>query len=137
MLKRVLKHSNLRPCMMSLPGTHLLPSSCPSSNQSMQALFLIRNYHSLTAMLNGLQKYSILAMTFENVNSTTGTVTLGPVLPADLFYLLNPFHNYLAYRQQFHEAPGIPFLLPHIREFKKHGQGVLRQLFQEIQIPLP
>lgn len=103
----------------------------------MQTLFLIRNYHSLTAMLNGLQKYSILAMTFNNVNSATGTVTLGPVLPADLFYLLNPFHNYLAYRQQFHEAPGIPFLLPHIREFKQHGQGVLRQLFQEIQIPLP
>ncbi|OJJ84264.1 uncharacterized protein ASPGLDRAFT_66532 [Aspergillus glaucus CBS 516.65] len=114
-----------------------LPDLIPYIQECVQTLFLIRNYHSLTAMLNGLQKYSILAMTFNNVNSATGTVTLGPVLPADLFYLLNPFHNYLAYRQQFHEAPGIPFLLPHIREFKQHGQGVLRQLFQEIQIPLP
>lgn len=137
MLKRGIQAFQQRPCVMSLPGSHFLPSSCPSTDQSMQTLFLIRNYHSLTAILNGLQKYSILAMTFNNVNSATGTVTLGPVLPADLFYLLNPFHNYLAYRQQFHEAPGIPFLLPHIREFKQHGQGVLRQLFQEIQIPLP
>lgn len=75
-------------------------------------------------MLNGLQKYNILSFSVSNVNT----------LPASL---LDPFQNYLTYRQQFHNAPGIPFLLPHIREFKLHGKGVLHQLFQQIQIHLP
>lgn len=101
-----------------------------------QALFLTRNYHSLTATLHGLQKYSILAMSITNINSTTGTATLSPVLPADSFYLLDPFQNYLAYRRQFHQAPGIPFLPPHIREFKWHNKGALHQLFQAIHAPL-
>lgn len=87
-------------------------------------------------MLNGLQKYSILAMSLSNINSTAGLATLGPVLPATSFYLLNPFQNYLAYQRQFHEAPGIPFLLPHVREFKQHGESVLRQLFQEMRVQL-
>lgn len=106
--------------------TNVFPSffSSPSTDLYLQALFFIRNYHSLTAMLNGLQKYNILSFSLNNIN----------VLPASL---LDPFQNYLAYRQQFHHAPGIPFLLPHIREFKRHGKGVLHQLFQQIQIPLP
>lgn len=116
------------------------PSSCflqlKCINRFWQALFLARNYHSLTATLHGLQKYSILAMSITNINSTTGAATPSPVLPADSFYLLDPFQNYLAYRRQFHQAPGIPFLLPHIREFKWYGKGSLHQLLQAIRVPL-
>lgn len=73
-------------------------------------------------------------MTITNANSTTGSVTLGSVLPADSFYLLEPFHNHLAYRRQFLQAPGIPFLLPHIREFQYHGKPALHQLLQAIHV---
>ena len=65
-------------------------------------------------------------MSFSNINNTTGLGLLGPDLPATSFYLLDPFQNYLAYQHQFHKAPGIPFLLPHVREFKQHGESILR-----------
>jgi hypothetical protein len=93
-----------------------------------------RNYHSFTAVLNGLQKYSITALTITNTNNGTSTVALNPVLPPNLVYLLNPFRNYAAYRRQFQEFPGIPFLLPHLREIQQHGEPALRQFFNNLQI---
>ena len=53
------------------------------------------------------------------------------VLPQqELFYIINPSQNYAAYRQQFNAQPGIPYLLPHIREGK--GKQVLLELFQKV-----
>lgn len=99
-----------------------------------QALLATRNYHSFTAVLNGLQKYGITALTITNTNSATSTVSLNPVLPPNLVYLLNPLRNYAAYRRQFQEFPGIPFLFPHLREIKQHGEPALRQFFNNLQV---
>lgn len=99
-----------------------------------QALLANRNYHSFTAVLNGLQKYSITALTITNTNNGTSAVALNPVLPSSLIFLLNPFRNYAAYRQQFQEFPGIPFLLPHLRDIQQHKEPALRQFFNNLQL---
>lgn len=102
-----------------------------------QALFLIRNYHSFTAILKGLQKYSITDSSFIAATSSSGTVALNPVLPPDLLYLLDPADNFLLYRQHFLNAPGIPFLLPHLQEYRETGVPALQQLYQQMRTALP
>lgn len=84
------------------------------------------------ALLNGLQKYTITSSTLSNITNGNGMVTPNPVLPADFIYLMNPFQNYSAYRQQFTALPGIPFLGPHIAQARQQGPGVLQRLFQEV-----
>ncbi|GFF26852.1 hypothetical protein IFM61606_09835 [Aspergillus udagawae] len=111
-----------------------LPDLVPYLQECAEALLTSRNYHSFTAVLNGLQKYSITALTITDTNNGTSTVALNPVLPPNLVYLLNPFRNYAAYRRQFQEFPGIPFLSPHLREIRQHGEPALRQFFNSLQI---
>ncbi|KAF7128838.1 hypothetical protein CNMCM5793_003747 [Aspergillus hiratsukae] len=111
-----------------------LPDLVPYLQECAEALLGTRNYHSFTAVLNGLQKYSITALTITNTNSATSTVSLNPVLPPNLVYLLNPLRNYAAYRRRFQEFPGIPFLFPHLREIKQRGEPALRQFFNNLQI---
>ncbi|PKX91702.1 uncharacterized protein P174DRAFT_246749 [Aspergillus novofumigatus IBT 16806] len=111
-----------------------LPDLVPYLQECAEALLANRNYHSFTAVLDGLQKYSITALTITNTNNGTSTVALNPVLPPNLVYLLNPFRNYAAYRRQFQDFPGIPFLLPHLREIQQHGELALRQFFNNLQI---
>ncbi|XHG09339.1 hypothetical protein AWENTII_012406 [Aspergillus wentii] len=110
-----------------------LPDLTPYILECLEALFMIRNYHSLTAILNGIQKYSISTLSSGTTSGTTSTVTIEQILPPESTYLLDSFENYAAYRQQFHEAPGIPFLLPHIRDFKQNGELALHQMFQDMQ----
>jgi hypothetical protein len=95
-----------------------------------QNLYTTRNYHSLTALLDGLHKYSISTARAPNTGSM---VALDPTLPPTLLFLFNPSQNYSAYRQHYSESPGIPFLLPHIREYKQNGESVLQPLLQYLQ----
>ncbi|KAK1144883.1 hypothetical protein N8T08_004896 [Aspergillus melleus] len=114
-----------------------LPQLIGTIQECVQALFLIRNYHAFTAILKGLQKYSITDSTFTGTASSSGTVALNPVLPPDLLYLLDPAHNFLLYRQHFQGAPGIPFLLPHLQEYREIGLPAFQQLFQQMRTAIP
>lgn len=96
-----------------------------------QALLTLRNYHSAIAILAGLLKYSTSSSTLRNINGI-GMVTPTSVLPPDFLYLMNPFQNYAAYRQQFEAMPGLPFLVPHINQAKQQGPVVLQKLFRDV-----
>lgn len=80
------------------------------------------------AILNGLQKYSVTSSTLNG----DGTVVPNPVLPPDLFDLINPSQNYAAYRLQFNTLPGVPFLFPHMTQAGQQGPAVLHELFQKV-----
>ncbi|EAW09278.1 uncharacterized protein ACLA_034810 [Aspergillus clavatus NRRL 1] len=111
-----------------------LPDLIPYIQECVEALFVIRNYHSFTAVLHGLQKYSITDLTFTNTNAAASAVALNPVLLPNLLFLLSPLHNYVAYRRQFQEFPGIPFLFPHLRDIQQRGEPALLQFFQTMQV---
>ena len=98
-----------------------------------QALFAIRNFHSLTAILDGLRKYSLTESTMATAGNGADTVALKSVTPPSLLELLDPTDNFATYRQLYQASPGIPFLFPHIRECQQGGQPPLRQLFQQMQ----
>ncbi|KAJ5819874.1 hypothetical protein N7474_005465 [Penicillium riverlandense] len=107
-----------------------LPDLIPHLQDCAQNLYTTRNYHSLTALLDGLHKYSISTARARNTGSM---VALDPCIPPTLLFLFNPSQNHSAYRQHYHESPGIPFLLPHIRDYKQNGESVLQPLLQYLQ----
>ncbi|KAG2421412.1 hypothetical protein HFD88_005387 [Aspergillus terreus] len=113
-----------------------LPDMIPLIQECVQALVGTRNYHSLTAILTGLHRYSITDSSLTTTPTAAAMIVPNPVVPPDLLCLLHPFQNYAAYRQQFVNAPGIPFLVPHIRESEEHGQQVLSQMFQQMRTAL-
>lgn len=62
-----------------------------------------------------------------------GIVAFDPILPPETTILANPAQNYSNYREHYLEYPGIPFLLPHLREYHKHGESALEPLFRYLQ----
>ena len=56
-----------------------------------------------------------------------------PQIASGLLCLISPYGNCEVYRQYFEQAPGIPFLVPHIRESREYGDQVLRDLFQRMR----
>ncbi|PYH61953.1 uncharacterized protein BO96DRAFT_325270 [Aspergillus niger CBS 101883] len=114
-----------------------LPDMIGYIQEIVEALYTCRNYHSFTSILSGLYKYSTSHSTFTHTDSATNRMTLTPVLPPALAYLLDPTENFVAYRQEFQTSPGLPFLFPHIREYQQHGPPALHQLFQQLQRQVP
>lgn len=80
-------------------------------------------------ILDGLQTYSIDCSMLGNVDPT---VVPNPVLPSNLFHLIDPSQNYALYRREFDKQPGLPFLDAHIQEARRHGPVVLYELFQKV-----
>ncbi|KKK13868.1 hypothetical protein AOCH_001522 [Aspergillus ochraceoroseus] len=115
-----------------------LPDMVGSIQECLQPLLLLRTYHSFMAVLTGLHKYSV-SESSACVETDTPTASLAPkpVLPPDLVHFLDPFQNYAAYRQQFENAAGIPFLIPHMREYQQKGEPVLRQLALKLENVVP
>ncbi|KAJ5613744.1 hypothetical protein N7528_007398 [Penicillium herquei] len=102
-----------------------------------QDLLPKRNYHSLTAILNGLHMYAIATAPSRGLNSTIGgMVVLDPLLPPETIFLTNPSHNYATYRQYYRENPGLPFLFPHLREYQQQGEPAIQPLLDYLQNPL-
>ncbi|KAJ6031507.1 hypothetical protein N7540_002239 [Penicillium herquei] len=96
-----------------------------------------RNYHSLTAILNGLHMYAIATAPSRGLNSTIGgMVVLDPLLPPETIFLTKPAHNYATYRQFYRENPGLPFLFPHLREYQQQGEPAIQPLLDYLQNPL-
>ncbi|KAE8147800.1 hypothetical protein BDV25DRAFT_159603 [Aspergillus avenaceus] len=109
-----------------------LPDTIPYIQECVQALLAMRNYHSFAAIINGLRRYNIT----DSVFSTSGLLVPNPIVPPNLLYLIVPYQNYAAYRQQFEASPGIPVLIPHIREYQQRGQPILLQMFQKMRAAL-
>ncbi|KAL1968038.1 hypothetical protein VTN77DRAFT_2167 [Rasamsonia byssochlamydoides] len=107
-----------------------LPELVGYIRECIETLHGMRNYHSTTAMINGLQTYGVGCL-WTNVDPTRGTITMAPLLPPSVSDLLDASNNYATYRQQMREAPGIPFLYPHVQEYKRIGEEALNELFQE------
>lgn len=73
-------------------------------------------------------------MRAANMSSTQeNTVTLEAPIPKEIAFLMGPAQNYAAYRQHYTRFPGIPFLLPHIRDHKQNGDPALQPVFQYLQ----
>ena len=106
------------------------------ANRVKQSLLERRNYHSLTAILDGLHRYAITTARSRGLNTSVGgMVVLEPLLPPDNSLLANPASNYVAYRQLYLEAPGIPFLTPHLRDYQQQGEAALQPLLEYLHRP--
>ncbi|KAJ6118356.1 hypothetical protein N7471_013823 [Penicillium samsonianum] len=98
-------------------------------------LYEAHNYYSLMAMLDGLCKYIAAGSNIFRDFAASRTVIPASLIPPEILPLIDPSHNFVSYRQRFDQHPGIPFLQPHIREFKQRGESVqqpLLRLFQTI-----
>lgn len=80
----------------------------------MQDLNSQNNYHSLTAVLYGIRGCAVA----EDREP-------GSVITPELDLLIDDTDNYANYRQRYHEAPGIPFLIPHLRDRQQIGEIAL------------
>ncbi|KAL4863783.1 hypothetical protein BDV12DRAFT_22373 [Aspergillus spectabilis] len=113
-----------------------LPDQIEYIQACLQTLLVLRNYHSLTAILSGLHRYSVSVSSVRTGNGVTA-LSLNQVLPPEFFYLLEPFQNYAAYRQQYQRAPGIPFLIPHLNEYHRHGDSAVHYLLGHLNAIIP
>jgi hypothetical protein len=82
-----------------------------------QNLFNLQNYHSASAMMHGL----------HTANPALFDVPQYPIMPS--LVLLDSSDNYGAYRTVMRQSRGLPFLLPHIRDYMLRGQEALRDVF--------
>ncbi|KAI1829219.1 hypothetical protein DTO027I6_9887 [Penicillium roqueforti] len=110
-----------------------LPNLVPYFQKSILKLYEAQNYNSLMAILDGLRKYTAVGSnTFRDLAaSRTDFPTL--LIPPEILPLIDPSHNFVLYRLHYDQHPGIPFLQPHIREFKQHGQSVLPAILRLLQ----
>ncbi|KAJ5153250.1 uncharacterized protein N7482_009728 [Penicillium canariense] len=114
-----------------------LPEIAPYLRECAQALLNAKNYHSLTALSDGLYRYNATTARSRGLNSTVGgMVVLDAFLPPDVIILTNPAQNYTSYRHHYGENPGLPFLIPHLRDFQQHGESALQPLLQYLQNPM-
>ncbi|KAL4805536.1 hypothetical protein BDV18DRAFT_21205 [Aspergillus unguis] len=114
-----------------------LPEIIPHIQGSLVPLLQLRNYHSLTAILSGLHKYSISETSHIHTGNENTALALNQMLPPELLYLLEPSQNFAAYREQYQQAPGIPFLIPHLNEYDRYGEPVFQHLYGQLRPILP
>ncbi|CAG8043419.1 unnamed protein product [Penicillium salamii] len=108
-----------------------LPDLIPYLQDCVQNLLATRNYHSLMAMISGLRNYAISTMRTDVGNSNA--LILEALIPPEIISLMNPAENYSAYRQHYKKYPGVPFLIPHIRDFKQNGDTGLEPVCKFLQ----
>ncbi|KAJ5233975.1 uncharacterized protein N7469_005741 [Penicillium citrinum] len=53
--------------------------------------------------------------------------------PPETLNLFNASQNYAAYRQYYRDHPGIPFLLPHLRDGQQNGEMALQPVLRFLQ----
>lgn len=85
------------------------------------------------AMINGLRNYSISTMRTGLDNGTAATVAFEALITSEVASLMSPTENYVNYRRHYKKYPGIPFLIPHIRDFKHNGDAGLEPVLQFLQ----
>jgi hypothetical protein len=101
---------------------------------AMQNLLQRQNYHSSTAILHGLHKYSISTTRPRGLNSTAGEIIVpDPLVPPDMIFLYDATQNYASYLKYYLNYPGIPFLLPHLRDVQRKGELALEPVLLFLQ----
>ncbi|EED13825.1 conserved hypothetical protein [Talaromyces stipitatus ATCC 10500] len=128
----------VRECCTAMPDFVQFIQEC------IQILHNMRNYNSTLALIQGLQHISINFLwvnpttTTTSTTTTTTTTTTQPEIqtvniysltPPNVSYIADPSNNYASYRHAMKVTPGIPFLLPHIVEYRQHGVTALDELF--------
>ncbi|OKL63559.1 hypothetical protein UA08_01929 [Talaromyces atroroseus] len=109
-----------------------LPDHVPWIQECIEILHSLHNYNSTLALIQGLNRISMsflwsnLAPNNDQHGQTANALSLAP---ASVSYLLDSSNNYAAYRQAMKITPGIPFLLPHVIEYRQHGKAALDELF--------
>ncbi|KAL2836119.1 hypothetical protein BJY01DRAFT_238432 [Aspergillus pseudoustus] len=114
-----------------------LPKMIEYVQESLQPLLVDRNYHSLTAILSGLHRYSVSESTIVRADNGSTALATNPMFGPEFQYLIDPAQNYATYRQQYNSVPGIPFLIPHLNEHRELGEGVFQILFQQLKSAIP
>jgi hypothetical protein len=99
------------------------------AHMTLKKLHSMRNYHSTTAMIDGLQTSALASQWTTSVDLNRGTIIVLSLLPPSVSYLSDTTDNYTAYRRQIQVAPGIPFLYPHVLEYQRIGEAALDELF--------
>lgn len=97
----------------------------------------MRNYNSTLALIQGLQQISIsflwvnptAPITTTSNTAQSQAVNVFSLIPQNVSYLADPSNNYASYRHAMKVTPGIPFLLPHIIEYRHNGEVALDELF--------
>ncbi|RDW86210.1 uncharacterized protein DSM5745_02852 [Aspergillus mulundensis] len=112
-----------------------LPETIGYVQESLQPLMACRNYHSLTAILSGLHKYSVSAASLRTDSGMT-ILSLIELVPLEMLFLLDPSQNYTPYRDHYQRAPGIPFIVPHLYEYQEHGETVLQYFHEQLSAVL-
>ncbi|KAL4970050.1 uncharacterized protein BDV14DRAFT_195587 [Aspergillus stella-maris] len=115
-----------------------LPDQIDTILRLLENLLASRNYHTLMAILSGLQRYSVSGAPL--ITTDDGGTMLVPnplVTGVEYLELLDPSQNYAVYRGRFQDAPGIPFLIPHLREQEEHGDSVFQQLYTQLREVIP
>ncbi|PCH00491.1 Guanine-nucleotide dissociation stimulator CDC25 [Penicillium occitanis (nom. inval.)] len=114
-----------------------MPESLQSIQECIQILHNMRNYNSTLALIHGLQHISVnflwvnsaTPITTTSNTAQTQTVSVYSLIPQNVSYLSDSSNNYASYRHAMKVTPGIPFLLPHIIEYRQHGEAALDELF--------
>ncbi|EED11795.1 conserved hypothetical protein [Talaromyces stipitatus ATCC 10500] len=125
----------VRECCTAMPDFVQFIQEC------IQILYNMRNYNSTLALIQGLQHISINFLWVNPTNTTTTTTTMTntqpeiqtvniySLTPPNVSYIADPSNNYASYRYAMKVTPGIPFLLPHIIEYRQRGVAALDELF--------
>ncbi|CDM31887.1 hypothetical protein DTO006G1_6189 [Penicillium roqueforti] len=108
-----------------------LPDLIPYLQECTQFLLATRDYHSFTAIIKGLHIYTILTSRPGNIQGNP--ITLEALIPREIVSLMSPADNFAVYRQHYQNFPGIPWLVPHLRDHKENGEAVLQPVFHYLQ----
>ncbi|KAI1939433.1 hypothetical protein LOZ58_004139 [Ophidiomyces ophidiicola] len=87
-----------------------------------KVLLSMRNYYAATAILYGLQEG-------EPTSYILSPLASNDSLLDSCFNLLDSTGNYAVYRRTMEERPGLPFLHPHIKEYRTRGRIAISRLF--------
>lgn len=81
-------------------------------------------------MMDGLRAYTISQRFLSRESEYGQMLEMPTVQPEHVCALLDSSDTYAVYLHQMQEAPGIPFLYPHIRQYQLIGEGAYAYLFR-------
>ena len=86
-------------------------------------------------MLYGVHEYNKSIARPNNIQRAVDEKnTLDSAIAENLSFFFDHTENYAAYRQHYHKSPGVPFLIPHLKDGQRNGESALHPLFEFLQI---
>ncbi|KAH8703708.1 hypothetical protein BGW36DRAFT_287136 [Talaromyces proteolyticus] len=106
-----------------------LPEIVPYIQQCAEILHSLRNYNSTLALIRGLQLVSMSCLWTTLSPNGEESISVISLTPVNLVSMSDASNNYAAYRYAMKTTPGIPFLMPHVVEYRRNGEVALDELF--------